>query len=80
MMTPAIQALASMDSSGKVDICISSKWHDDRRPAFEDFFDKWDIIEEVINYPEMNFTKDYTRWFYTGHSEYFDAMDIFSKK
>lgn len=80
MMTPAIRALASIDPSGKVDICMSSKWQDDRRPAFDDFFKRWNIVEEVINYPEMNFTKDYTRWFYTGHAEHCEAMDIFSKK
>ena len=80
MMSPAIRALASMDESGKVDICLSSEWNDSRRPAFNNFFEKWNIVQDVINYPENKFTKGYKRWFYTGHSEHSAAMDIFSKK
>jgi len=80
MMTPAIQALASMDASGKVDICMSSFWKDARRPAYDDFFDKWDTIQEVINYPEQQLIKKYKRYFYTGHTEHSEALDIFVKK
>jgi len=80
MMTPAIQALASMDASGKTDICMSSDWQDARRPAYDDFFDKWDIIQDIINYPKQEFKKDYKRYFYTGHSEHSEAINIFAKK
>jgi ADP-heptose:LPS heptosyltransferase len=80
MLTPAIQALASMDKSKKVDICLSSHWKDPRRPAFDEFFDRWDIVQDVVNYPDQKFTKDYKLWFYTGHSEHSEALDVFIKK
>ena len=80
MMTPAIRALAAMDESGKVDMCMSSNWQDARRPAYDDFFDKWDIVQDVINYPEQKFEKDYKQYFCTGHSEHSAAIDIFMKK
>ena len=80
MMTPAIRALATMDESRKVDICMSSEWNDPRRPAYDDFFKRWDIIQEVINYPKMQFVKKYTRWFYTGHSEFSEAFNVFKEK
>jgi len=80
MFTPAIQALAHMDRSGKVDICMSSDWKDGRRAAFDDFFERWSIVEDVINYPKMQFVKKYKRWFYTGHAEASDALEVFREK
>ena len=80
MMTPAIQSLALMDESGQVDICMSSFWEDARRPAYDDFFDKWCIVQDVINYPKQQLQKKYKRYFYTGHSEHSEALDIFVKK
>jgi ADP-heptose:LPS heptosyltransferase len=79
MMSPAIQMLANSDPSGKVDICLSSEWQDSRRPAYDDYFNKWDIIQDVINYPEVNFTKKYKLWFYTGHTEHSTALEVFRK-
>ncbi len=80
MMSPAIISLASMDKSGMVDIWLSSDWNDSRRSAFDDYFDKWDIIQDVINYPDSDFVKKYKRWFYTGHAEHSDAFNVFRKK
>ena len=80
MLTPAIQALASLDESKQIDICLSSHWEDARRPAFDDYLSKWDIVQDVINYPAMQFVKKYTTWFYTGHSEQSDALNVFMKK
>jgi len=79
MMTPAIKALASMDSFGCVDICMSSTWEDSRRPAFDDFLNHFEIVNKVINYPKQELSLKYKTWFYTGHSEYFDALDIFKR-
>ena len=80
MLSPAIRALASMDASGQVDICLSSEWNDSRRSSYDDYFDKWDIVQNVINYPKEDFSKKYKIWFYTGHSEHSEALNIFLKK
>lgn len=80
MLTPALQALASMDESKQIDICLSSHWQDSRRPAYDDFFAHWDMIQDVINYPDDQFEKKYKLWFYTGHSEHSKALDIFIEK
>jgi len=80
MFTPAIQAIASMDESKQVDICLDSEWNDYRRPAFDDFFSKWSLIQNIVNYPKDDFTKEYKTWFYTGHSEHSKALDIFKER
>jgi len=80
MLTPVIKALSTMDESGKVDVCLSSEWNDSRRPAFDEFFKLWDVVEDVVNYPREKFTKKYTTWFYTGHSEHSEAFDYFREK
>lgn len=78
--TPALQALASMDDSGKVDICLDSEWNDSRRQAIEDVCSKCDFIEEMINYPRQSFKKDYSRWLYTIHNCDSEAYKIFQRK
>ena len=77
LMTPAIQALASMDSTGKVDICLSSDWNDSRKPALIDICNSWDIIEDIIEFPKQNFKKKYDSWYYSLHTERSDAFKIF---
>lgn len=80
MMTPAIRALASMDASGKVDICLDSEWQDRRAKELRDMFTRWDIVEDVVEYPRQQFTKPYTTWFYTRHAEYSQAFSVFEEK
>lgn len=81
MMTPAIRALASMDADRKVDVFMSAGWQDARRPAFDAFFAACDFVGRVVNYPTDKFdASKYTRWFYTGHSEASDALDLFRSK
>lgn len=80
MMSPVLRALASMNASGKVDICLSSHWQDARRQAFDDIFAHWDIVDNVVNYPKEKIRGDYKRWFYTGHSEASEVLDIFHAK
>jgi ADP-heptose:LPS heptosyltransferase len=80
MMTPAIRALASMDKSGKVDICLDSEWQDRRAVELRNMFSTWDIVEEVIEFPKQQFVKQYATWFYTRHAEYSQAFSIFEEK
>ena len=79
MMTPALQAMASMDPSGKIDICMDSKWKDARRQSYDTFFEEWDLVQKVINHPRQNLRK-YKTWFWTGHAEHSDALKIFMDK
>ena len=80
MMTPALQALAASDPSKKVDVCLSSHWQDPRRPSFDEFFSLCPFVQDVVNYPEQQFTKKYNLWFYTEHTESSDAYQIFKAK
>lgn len=81
MMTPAIKALASMDETGKVDICMPSEWNDSRRPAYDDFFEHWpEIVNNVVNYPADSLNGSYKRYFATGHAEVSEAFAVFTKK
>jgi len=80
MMTPAMRALASMDKSGKIDVCMDSEWNDNRRPAFNDLINGLDFVNKIVNYPKENLQNGYKRWFYTGHAEISEAFPIFKKK
>lgn len=80
LLTPTLQALAQMDASGQVDICLSSEWNDCRRGAFEDYIKSMPFIQDIINFPTQNFTKKYRTWFYTQHSEHSAALDEFTSR
>jgi len=77
MHSPAIQALASMDSTGKVDYCLDSEWKDSRVTGIINILENWDIINDIIFYPKQNIKKKYKLWFYTMHSEGSKAWDLF---
>lgn len=80
MMTPALRALASMDPAHKIDICLDSEWQDRRKGELRDFFGRWDLVEDVIEYPQQQFTKNYKAWFFTRHAEYSQAFDVFASR
>jgi ADP-heptose:LPS heptosyltransferase len=80
MMSPALRALASMEESGKVDVCLSATWQDARRQAFDDILPRWDIIGQIVNHPRDKVRQDYDRWYYTGHSEASEALSLFQAK
>ncbi|MDD5348243.1 MAG: glycosyltransferase family 9 protein [Candidatus Omnitrophica bacterium] len=68
LYTPALQALASVDPSGMVDVCLDGAWNDDRRPALEDLVGKMPFVQDVVNYPRLNLKKDHKVWFWTKHT------------
>lgn len=80
MYTPAIQALASMDKSGKADMCLDSDWMDVRKKSMVEYLNKCNFVDRIIEYPEEEFTKKYNRWFYTGHAEHSKAIEVFKGK
>ena len=79
-MTPSMIAVASMDPSGKVDVLLDPQWIDSRREAFEDILRNWDIIEDVVMFPKDQIKKDYTRWFYSKHTEESEGLKLFEEK
>ena len=80
MMTPAIRALAALDASGKVDICLADDWKDSRMPAVREIAEKWDLVDSVITYPREPFKHDYDLYFYVHHTEGSVALNYFIEK
>ena len=76
MMTPAIRALASMDESGKVDLCFCEDWTDSRMPAIRNIAERWDIINRVIVYPREPIA-GYSLYFWVHHTEGGKALNYF---
>ena len=80
MYTPALRALASLDPSGKVDVCIDGGWSDNRRQALIDMITPLPFVEELVNYPGINLAKGYKTWFYTRHTYPCKGYDTFKIK
>jgi hypothetical protein len=77
-MTPALQALASMEAEGKVDVCLDSEWDDVRRPAVDALLGAMPFVGRVVNFPAEKINQNsYRRWFYTPHSEPSQAYHLF---
>jgi ADP-heptose:LPS heptosyltransferase len=78
MQMPAMQAVASMTDSGKVDICLNDRWHDSRRPAVEDICRAWPVVDKIISWPKEDFNeRDYDLWFYSAHGSGCDVVGRF---
>ena len=80
LYTPALQALASMDDSGKVDVCIDSEWNDYRRPSLIDLIKGCPFVENIIDFPNGIEDKKYDRYFWTRHTFPSAAMEYFRMK
>ena len=77
LMTPALQALASMDASGKIVLVSDSAWEDSRTQAFRDLWAATPWIERVVWYPKETYKGEIARAFYSKHSEGGDALTWF---
>jgi ADP-heptose:LPS heptosyltransferase len=85
MMTPALRALASMDPSGKVDICTDVDWTDSRKDGMLDIWRNLPFVEDVFVFdfsrPEaVKMPKDYSVWYYAEWATHGGAMDFFSRR
>lgn len=84
MMTPAIQALASMDPSGKVDLCTDVEWVDSRKDGILDLWRRLPFVEDVFvadfSSPEVNMPKKYSVWYYAEWATHGAAREFFEKK
>ncbi len=69
--TPALQALASMDPSGKIDVCLAAKWKDSRVPAIRNILENCPFVENIVSYPGP--MKEYASYFIPLQCEQSDA-------
>lgn len=49
--TPAMQAFASLDPTGKIDVCMAKGWHDHRVEALKDILSASPYVEKLVEYP-----------------------------
>lgn len=58
--TPALRALASMDPSGKIDVCMAKGWKDSRLASIVDVIEGLPFVEQIVEFPgPMNGYKTY---------------------
>lgn len=77
MFTPALQALASMDASDKIDVLLPDEWKDGRKDCCKEILNNCYFVNRVIG---SNIDKDYKTYFYTQHSERYEPISIFQEK
>ena len=79
VLTPALQALAKMDASGKIDICTDEEWMDSRkRPLFE-ICERLPFINRVYGFREIK-DKKYKTWFWTQWNSCGASLEYFKTK
>ena len=76
--TPALRAIASMDPSGKVDLCTNQVWTDHRKEAVLSIAERLPFIGEVVAL-ELIDEKKYKTWFWTPWT-CIGENDFFKKK
>jgi len=79
LFTPALQAMASMDASGKIDLCTDSVWSDYRKSSICDLWERLPYINRVFAINEIDQSK-YTTWFWTYWTTAGSARVLFSSK
>ena len=77
LYTPALRAIASLDPSGMVDLCLDADWEDGRKGAVIDLAKKLPFIQDVFLKSD-SFEKTYKTWFWTSWSTHGLAREIFS--
>ena len=76
--TPALRAMASMDPSGKIDLCTSAIWNDNRKTSLLSLCDLLPFINKVVSVEKAEKT-NYKTWFWTQWTMCGDG-DLFKKK
>ena len=79
LFTPALQALASMDESGKIDLCTDPVWTDYRKNAILDIWERLPFVNKVYSYTEVDHSK-YNKWFWTHWTSAGYAKELFESK
>lgn len=81
MAMPALQALASMTDSGKIDMCLNEDWDDYRKKSIKEILRSWEIVEQIIIYPsvDIDFNK-YDLFFFSPFGEKDELAGIFMNR
>ena len=77
LYTPALRAIASLDPSGMIDLCVDADWEDGRRGSVIDLAKKLPFIQDVFLKSDT-FEKTYKTWFWSNWSTHGLAREIFS--
>jgi ADP-heptose:LPS heptosyltransferase len=80
LYTPVLQTLVELDNGNKIDLCIDSKWDDNRRESLLNIMNALPFVNKVISYPDENFSQEYKTYFWTRHTYPSMSMDFFRKK
>lgn len=79
-LTPALQALASMDESGTIDICTDALWFDSRKVPLLDFWGRMPFIGRVYSFEEVRASNSYKIWFWTSWNSCGESLEWFMSK
>jgi len=79
LFTPALQAMASMDASGKIDLCTDPIWTDYRKNSLLSLWECLPFINRVLSIKEIDESK-YTTWFWTAWTSANTSRELFHKK
>ena len=78
-MTPALQALASMDKSGKIDLCTDAIWTDYRKSAVLSLWERLPFVNKILSVKELDLNQ-YKTWFWTYWTTHGEAKELFDRK
>ena len=78
-MTPALRAMASMDESGKLDLCTDQVWTDYRKQALVDLCERLPFVNKVVVGEDITDAK-YKTWFWAPWACYGKCPLFQSKK
>lgn len=80
MMMPALQAIASLTETGKIDVCLGD-WQDSRKPAIMEILKAWDVVDRIIEWPRDGVDpRIYQLWFYSPHGAGCDVVNLFRSR
>jgi ADP-heptose:LPS heptosyltransferase len=78
VITPALQAMASMDPSGKIDLCTDPVWTDYRKNSLISLWELLPFINKVYSVKEINHSF-YDTWFWTNWTTHGESREIFQR-
>lgn len=82
LFTPALQAIASMDSTGKIDLCIDMDWMDYRRQSVVQLAANLPFIDRVLGFPAdvVPRANEYKTWFWSYWTTSGETLLYFKSK
>jgi ADP-heptose:LPS heptosyltransferase len=79
LFTPALQAMASMDPTGKVDLCTDPIWSDYRKNALLSLWELLPFVNRVLVIKELDHAQ-YKTWFWSFWTSAGSSRELFMSK